>query len=224
MVIGNGLIASSFKNFKSDRFLFFASGVSNSSESDNLKFNREKNLLIESLSENKNKVIVYFSSISILTIESEYTKHKKEMEEIIKQSDNEYYIFRLPQVLGNGGNQNNLINFIKNKILSNEDIQVWKGSERSIMDIDDIYKIVTTIISTNGSRKTYNISGVEYIPIEDIISMIGSIISVSPKTNITNKTSTIYKTNSDEVEKCIKSMEIITDGYTNKILKKYVRY
>ena len=41
-----------------------------------------------------------------------YYHHKENMETIIESSALNYIIFRLPQVVGNGGNKNNLINFL----------------------------------------------------------------------------------------------------------------
>ena len=83
MVVGNGLLAVSFKKNieKYANYIIFASGVSNSKEIDNNVFLREKLLLIKTLSENEKKKLIYFSSILTDTIDSPYYNHKKDIEE-----------------------------------------------------------------------------------------------------------------------------------------------
>jgi hypothetical protein len=52
MIVGNGLIAQGLaKLTHSENDLFFASGVSNSSENDSRAFKREKDLLLKTLME-----------------------------------------------------------------------------------------------------------------------------------------------------------------------------
>jgi hypothetical protein len=45
MIVGNGLIANLFKNDDREKVVFFASGVSNSLETEKSAFLREENLL-----------------------------------------------------------------------------------------------------------------------------------------------------------------------------------
>ena len=107
MIIGNGLIANAFKNYCSDfeDFVIFASGVSDSNEIDDAKFNRERELLINTIKQNPDKKIIYFTSVLTTTDENKYYNHKKEMAEIIINSKNEYIIYRVPQLIGKNGNQ-----------------------------------------------------------------------------------------------------------------------
>ena len=60
MIVGNGLIAKAFDNFKDDKVIIFASGVSNSLEQRKQEFDRE-NILSNVINENPEK-IVYFST------------------------------------------------------------------------------------------------------------------------------------------------------------------
>ncbi len=56
MVIGNGLIGCIFSSFtKNDEIIIFASGVSNSKESNKNEFDREEKLLKTTISENPEK-------------------------------------------------------------------------------------------------------------------------------------------------------------------------
>ena len=62
MIVGNGLIAKAFDNFKDDKVIIFASGVSNSLEQRKQEFDREENILSNVINENPEKKIVYFST------------------------------------------------------------------------------------------------------------------------------------------------------------------
>ena len=64
MIVGNGLIANLFRENDSENVVFFASGVSNSLETDKSAFLREENLLRKTLEENPEKIFIYFSTVS----------------------------------------------------------------------------------------------------------------------------------------------------------------
>ena len=64
MIVGNGLIANLFKNEDRENVVFFASGVSNSLETEKSAFLREENLLRKTLEENPEKIFIYFSTCS----------------------------------------------------------------------------------------------------------------------------------------------------------------
>ena len=130
MIIGTGDIASVLPD--RDDLLFFASGVSDSSCTDLNEFSREKRLL---LSQPNNKRLVYFSSLSIHYKDSMYTKHKKEVEHLVKLAFPDYCIIRLGNIDW-GTNPNTIINYFKNNptaeirdefryIINKEDFLHW---------------------------------------------------------------------------------------------------
>ena len=63
MIIGNGLISSVFLDDSLDygNYIIFASGVSNSKETDYEKFEREKKLLFSTIENNYNNFIYYIN-------------------------------------------------------------------------------------------------------------------------------------------------------------------
>lgn len=80
MIIGKGLIAKAFLACDRDDTVFFASGVSNSTEKDTTAFSREEKMLSECLEKYHDKRFVYFSSCSINDKElnkTPYHQHKK---------------------------------------------------------------------------------------------------------------------------------------------------
>ncbi len=87
MIVGNGLIANLFKNEDRENVVFFASGVSNSLETDKSAFLREENLIRKTIKENPNKIFIYFSTCSIYDSSkngSSYVNHKLKMERLVE--------------------------------------------------------------------------------------------------------------------------------------------
>src|SRR4051812_15129296 len=115
MIIGNGLVAGGFKQYRKDkRCLIFASGVSNSTNSDSNAFCREQLLLEEMINTHGNKTFVYFSTCSVYDPSmqnSPYVLHKLSMEAIIKRRHNNYHIFRISNLAGQSGNPHTFLNF-----------------------------------------------------------------------------------------------------------------
>jgi hypothetical protein len=122
MIIGRGDIASILND--RDGVIFFASGVSNSSETRKSEFQRELNLLSN---QDKTKCIFYFSSIAIDNKEklevSKYLQHKKQMEDYIKDNFKNYNIIRIGNIMW-GSNPNTFLNYLKNKIKNNESVYI----------------------------------------------------------------------------------------------------
>ena len=120
-IVGNGAIAKTLEGVEKD-FLFFASGVANSKEEKESEYDREKELL---LNQDKDKHIVYFSSLCIFTQpETRYSQHKIEMEDLIRENFPHYTILRL----GNcefATNPHQLIPFIKSKLENGEQFPVF---------------------------------------------------------------------------------------------------
>lgn len=114
-IIGSGDIASVLKD--RDRALFFAKGVSDSLCEDRIKFDRERSLL-EIAIEKANKwtdCLFYFGSISCYFKTTPYTKHKEEMEGLIRSKCNHYNILRIGNI-NFGKNPHTFINYFRNCI------------------------------------------------------------------------------------------------------------
>jgi hypothetical protein len=122
MIVGRGDIASILND--REGVIFFASGVSNSSETKKSEFKRELDLLSK---QDKSKCIFYFSSITIDNKEkfevSKYLQHKKRMEDYIKDNFQNYNIIRIGNIAW-GSNPNTFLNYLKNKIKNNEPVYI----------------------------------------------------------------------------------------------------
>lgn len=107
MTIGDGDIGSVLPY--SDSLLFFASGVSDSSCTDEKEFKKERDLLMEVYS---GFHVVYFSSLAVFTGNNRYIKHKLDMENMVKLNFPKYTIIRLGNI-DFGTNPNTLINYLR---------------------------------------------------------------------------------------------------------------
>ena len=114
MVIGNGMLATKFVTYLNcQKFLKFASGVSNSKEVRSSEFQREFELLKTTIQKYPALHLVYFSTCSMYDPEeqgSEYVLHKIKLENYIKKHVQLYSIFRISQIIAIAKNQT-LINF-----------------------------------------------------------------------------------------------------------------
>lgn len=107
MIIGNGDVASILKD--RDGFIFFASGVSNSTEDRESEYDREIDLL---LSQDRELHLVYFSSLAVFYGLNRYAAHKWQMEHLVKQYFPSYTIVRLGNITW-GTNPHTFLNYFK---------------------------------------------------------------------------------------------------------------
>lgn len=108
-IIGHGDISIALKDLDRPDVTFFASGVSNSKETHPNAYQRELKLLMQ---QPKDVHLVYFSSLCIYYLNTEYARHKKIMEWNIQNHWNSYTIVRIGNIEW-GKNPNTLINFLK---------------------------------------------------------------------------------------------------------------
>ena len=184
MVIGTGLLGEESKKYfaKRDDILVFASGVSNSQCVDKNQFIRENILLSEHLNNHKDvNYFIYYSTISIedkSMSNSQYIKHKINMESLVSSHKNPY-IIRLGQIASkNKGNPNNILNYLTMAIKSNKNIKVWINAKRSIIDIQDIPEIVSKlIIQYPQNKKVINVANPGFTSVKTIISILENALN-----------------------------------------------
>ena len=175
MIIGNGLLAKTFFSYKiKEDIIIYASGVSDSVTSTEDDFLREKTLLEDTIMKHPNKTIVYFSSCDVdNNINTKYYLHKYNMEKIVSLKSNNYYIFRLPQVIGYGGNDNTLINFLVKQINDGIEFTCYMQTYKSLIGVDTVFSMCNYIIEKKLYKsQIINILNPNYIAVENIISTI----------------------------------------------------
>lgn len=223
MIVGNGMIASEF-SLNAENYLdciIFASGVSNSNETNKNEFNRERELILKTINENSGLKLIYFSCILVETLKNDYYTAKLKNEELIKKEASDYIIFRLPQIIGKHGNPNNLVNYLKYSIVNNLEIIIYDNVERALVDVEDLVNVVS-YCKDKITCKTLNFSGIEKLEVIRICNLIGDMVNKQPILKIIKDNSNWDTKNSDIINEAI--IKIDPNGYTDGILKKYIKY
>lgn len=159
-VIGNGDVAQALERTDKD-VLFFASGVSNSQETREEEYQREKELL---LSQPRDRRLVYFGSLSIFHKESRYTQHKLEMEELVRDEFPQYTIVRLGTIDW-GDNPHTIINHFRGQLEKGEPLEI-RDTSRYVTNQDEFLHWVNLIPDTFNCEM--NITG-QPMEIKDIV-------------------------------------------------------
>jgi len=174
MVIGNGMIARRFRAFQNHgEVIIFASGVSNSKETQAEPYARERELVEQTLDSARGRMLVYFSTCSVkdpTEAGSPYVQHKLELEARIAERADRYLIVRASNVVGGSGNPHTVLNYFVGKVLSGEPFDLWKGATRNLIDLDDLFGIVlhylTDPMSTNrliNAANPYSVSPLQIV-------------------------------------------------------------
>jgi nucleoside-diphosphate-sugar epimerase len=179
MIIGKGLVARNFSKYaENDDFLVFASGVSHSKLCSPDDFNRERNLLLDSLRDHPFKKVVYFSTTSVYDPDlwdTAYIRHKIAMEELVRQSGSQHYVFRFSNLAGISSNPSTMLNFFYSNIKEGRTFELWKNSERNIIDVEDAYKISDHILRNElFLGETVNIANATNYTVQYIVDCIES--------------------------------------------------
>lgn len=227
MILGRGLIATAFKEYEKDNnVIIFASGVSNSKEVNNLLFLKEEELLKKTILDNKNKVIVYFSSCDInnYKMNIKYYQHKHNMEQLIEKYCEKYYIFRLPQVVGKTNNLNTFFNFLLSKIYLEEEFLVYENASRNIIDIDTVVNLVTYIIKNKIFLNSItNIAYPLSFKVQDIVENM--VQYLNKRGNFTKMEHiNVCDIDVSSIIDIYKILKIeIDDNYPKKLIEKYAK-
>lgn len=227
MIIGNGLLASAFidKYSHDNNIVIFASGVNNSNEKNPEAYAREKNLLLNTLdSLQENQSLVYFSTCSIYDeskSDDMYVEHKKNMENMIIYNAKNYYIFRLPQLIGKSKNKHTLINFLHEKIKNKQTINIFSKATRNLIDIDDVKTVIFYLIEHNLHRNTIsNIANEFNYTLIEIIQCFETILQTNADINLLDE-GYKYEIDIQKILPIYDLLDINFDDYLYTKIKKY---
>lgn len=174
MIIGNGILANAVRPYDKEEVIYFASGVSNSLETNPSEFEREITLLTSTIEQFPDKKLIYFSTCSIYDptkTNSLYVAHKLKAEKIITEQCKNYIIFRVGNAVGRGGNPNTLINFLKNSILSENTVTIHTHARRILIGIDDIGLFTERYIK-DLNKETVNLTFPYQYSLAEILSQL----------------------------------------------------
>lgn len=177
MIVGDGLVASAFAEFQSDdNIVIFASGVSNSKETDPAAFGREVDVLNACIEQHGGKRLVYFSTCSVTDpslSRSPYILHKLAIEEIVRSRVKHYVIFRVSNIVGGTSNPHTVLNYLVRCIASGDEFHLWERAERNFIDIDDVRKIVSSALREDVfENEIVNVANPKNTRIADVVGTI----------------------------------------------------
>lgn len=225
MVVGHGLMAQAFSKYaEDDSLIIFASGVSNSLETKESEFARERKLLFSCLNDFSKKRFIYFGTCSIYDHSlnnTPYIAHKKNLEKLIRSTHKNYLIIRLPNIAGKGGNENTLINYLVNAVKNNLPIKVWVNSSRNILSQEDVGFIVQKILDGNFVNQVINVANPNSYLVIDILNTIEDYLNKEAiKQNIIKGET--YSIDINDTRKIILSLKKdYSIRYLKRILEKY---
>lgn len=224
MIVGNGLLANAFRSYEdSDEVCIFASGVSNSLEVDSRKFQREQDLLIETISKCKGHMLVYFGTSTHTSANEQLRKyflHKLKMEKLVSESEH-YLICRLPQVVGRIGNPANLMNFLVNSIRHGRRFELWEFAERNFLDVDDIVDICSQVIRLKVFNKAITVANPRSHKVVEVVAQIEKMLQKPAVFDLVRKGNPMQLDTTFIENHCRNVAHLSTDEYLPKLLEKY---
>jgi nucleoside-diphosphate-sugar epimerase len=223
MIVGNGLIATAFKNsnIKHDNLVIFASGVSNSKESRAEEYERELSLLAEVIKEEGSKKLIYFSSCSASpTSKAEYNKRKNYIEDFIQETANNYLVLKLPNIVGPAIDNNQLINFFYKSLFNQHKITLNIDCIRYLIDVADLPSIVELLIKPEPQADIINVAFNNGVTVDTIVSYLESATGLTANSIEKVQNGRDYYINN---ETFLKHIENLNTFNTNPelIIKKY---
>lgn len=150
MLVGHGMMARTFWAFR-DRpdVVIFASGVSNSLETDPRAFERERRLLQRIRAEHTGALLVYFGTCSVDDPDrwdTQYVRHKLHMESLLAASPGPWLVLRVPLAIGRNPGSHTLAQYLYDCIMQGTPFEVWEGAARFPIDVEDVLRIGSRLI------------------------------------------------------------------------------
>jgi nucleoside-diphosphate-sugar epimerase len=157
--------------------------VSNSKNINPAAYERELIILQKAIKENPEKILVYFSTCSIYDPEEEnskYVLHKRTIEDLVQKQQEQFYIFRVSNLVGRSENRNTILNFYVYHILNGINFDLWTNAIRNLIDIDDMYRIVDHILKNRvDQNKIINIANEGSYTTTEIITTIETFLDTT---------------------------------------------
>jgi nucleoside-diphosphate-sugar epimerase len=179
----------------------FARGVADSTSVDRAAYARELTTLEDALdaAATAGHPLVYFSSAPVYgrfnghaMLESDepapvtpYGRHKLACEELVRSSPGSTLVLRLPNVVGPGGNPNQLIPSLVRQVLAGR-VTILAAAARDLLDVDDVVTLTTRLVAADAPRRladgdrTVNVASGICTPVTDIVAEIAAILGRDP--------------------------------------------
>jgi nucleoside-diphosphate-sugar epimerase len=220
-IVGNGMMARAASVLNSNvPVTVFASGVSNSNEKVASEYQREIDLLEKSIS--NNSLFVYFSSYLAEDGDSQYAQHKRNAEDIVKQTGIRYLILRLPQVVGITYN-NTLMNYIVKSIARKQHVLLQKHAYRSLIDVEDVMRVLQLLINKKYINLTLSVGPNQPINVIDIFKLVEEVLGSGTSYEELDSGS-MQLANLTKLKKILGNKDVLFDEkYQKCVIEKYAK-
>ncbi len=186
-IIGHGMIAQSLLPYhdRSSNAVIFASEVANSRTTNEQAYEREYQLLYETLHActAEGKQIVYFSSAGAIYGETNsprtettplfpttaYGRHKLLCQSVIANSGANYLIVRLANLVGRAQNASQLVPALVEQIKQGR-VTILAQAVRDLLDVDDFAKILLCVLAADLTKQTLLVASGHSIAVAEIVS------------------------------------------------------
>lgn len=226
MLIGRGMIADRFCDYElQSQYMIFAGSVHDSTISDADIFAEEEKALKAALSKSGDIPCAYFSSCSILDPEVQgtpYVEHKIRMEKILQQSGRQFWIFRLPQLVGPTDVKSNVVNFFVDQIYTQKSFELEGQATHNFIDIDDVHVIASHIIKTGLKKNSIiNVASSKQSALSDLVTSIEGALGLTAEYKTLDK-GTGFAIDISEIEPLLETLEVSFDNaYLYRLVDKY---
>jgi nucleoside-diphosphate-sugar epimerase len=229
MIIGNGLLAQAYApRFKErDDVLVFASGVSNSRETDPEEFARERRMLEKALdvANAESRVLVYFSTCSIADPDqanAPYVLHKQAQEALLADRARQYAIFRLPQVVGRIDNPHTLTNYLYQTISSGDVFHVWTKARRNLIDVADVATIGERLLARGDAlNRVTNIACPFSVTILELVQVFEAVMERRAYYDLIESGASYEIDVAPALSAATEAGIVFDDNYINNLIRKY---
>ena len=225
MVVGNGLLAQAFAEFRDDaRILVYAAGVSNSLETDPSAFARERTRLVAAREAHPDMLLVYFGTCSANDADrrdTPYVVHKLEMETLLERHGGPWMVLRLPLAIGPQRTGRTLAPYLHECITEGRRFQVWEHATRYPVDVADVLRIGRRFIVTPGLwRRRINVA-LRAFPVLAFVREMERIVGKAAQFDVVRK-GRHYAIECPEVQAVAEELSLdYSDRYLGKVLDRY---
>ena len=219
------MMARAFVAFERDpRVVIFASGVSDSLETNPTAFARERELLQRTRAEHPDALLVYFGTCSVYDPDrrdTPYVRHKLEMESFLEASPGPWLVLRLPLALGHGHRGHTLGRFLYEHIQREEPFEVWAGSTRYPIDVEDVLRIAKRLMAEQSNwNRRINVA-LRAFSVLDFVRVMEAITGKSARYSLLPK-GQHYEVDCPEINRLASQLQLdLSASYLERVLRKY---
>lgn len=226
MIKGRGLLAEALSGIDSDKYFFYANGISNSVIDEIPRDNFERFEIEQTAKDIIDKTFVYISTIQVNAKENytrPYVRHKSQMESLVQESFENYIVVRTSNLVGrNPWNTHTLFNYLYNSLKDGTEINVVESAIRNILDTDHFIELFDYYLChLHRLNNVINIVNPVSYTMSEILKAFETIFSKSFIANHSEDNIAHFEAPAALSVSLVKSCNINFENYLASVLEKY---